>query len=240
MTLRATIHAVPRLPEAEVARMFELMDTHYENVTPEGFRRDLSAKRWAILLRDKDGQLQGFSTLQLFRLEDATYLYSGDTIVNPEHWLDGGLVGAFGHVLLRLFEEVGEDRLYWFLISKGFRTYRLLPLHFLSYLPAVNRADDPDLRARRDAVARHLFGAAFDPVTGCILASPGKDHLRPELAGIPEHRKHDPHVAFFLAQNPGYAQGDELACLTPLSRANLTAMAWRQIRHTTALWEEGA
>jgi len=239
MTLNATIHAVPRLTDEDVARMFRLMDAHYENVTPEGFRRDLRAKRWAILLRDKEGELQGFSTLQLFQLEDATYLYSGDTIVNPEHWLDGGLVGAFGHVLLRLFEEVGEERLYWFLISKGFRTYRLLPLHFPVYMPAVNQEDDPELRARRDAVAHHLFGAAFDPATGCILASSGKDHLRPELAGIPEHRKQDPHVTFFLTQNPGYARGDELACLTPLSKANFTSMAWRQIRHTTANWEDG-
>ena len=240
MTLRATIHAASRLSAGELARMFELMDAHYENVTRDGFQRDLTAKRWAILLRDKDNRLQGFSTLQLFTLEDATYLYSGDTIVNPEHWLDGGLVGAFGHVLLRLFEEVGEERLYWFLISKGFRTYRLLPLHFPTYLPAAGHADDPELLARRDAAARHLFGHAFDPRTGCILAGPGKDHLRPELAGIPEHRRGDPHVAFFLAQNPGYAQGDELACLTPLTRANLTAMARRQIRHTAAIWEEGA
>lgn len=240
MTLFATIHAVPSLPRAKVARMFSLMDAHYENITKEGFERDLSAKRWAILLRDKEDQLQGFSTLQLFRLGDATYLYSGDTIVSPEHWLDGGLVGAFGHVLLRLFEEVGEDRLYWLLISKGFRTYRLLPLHFPIYMPALNGPEDPDLRARRDAVAQHLFGAAYDPGTGRVLASPGKEHLRPELAGIPEHRRQDPHVGFFLARNPGYARGDELACLTPLSKANFTAMAWRQIRHTTARWEEDA
>jgi hypothetical protein len=176
----------------------------------------------------------------LFTLGDATYLYSGDTIVNPEHWLDGGLVGAFGHVLLRLFEEYGETRLYWFLISKGFRTYRLLPLHFPVYLPGLNQVEDSELRERRDALAVHLFGSAYDAVSGRVLAQPGKDRLKPALAGIPEHRQHDPHVLFFLEHNPGYAQGDELACLVPLSRANLTPMAWRQIHHTPAHWGDSA
>jgi hypothetical protein len=240
MTLQASIHPVSHLPESEVERMFALMDAHYENVTPDGFRRDLAAKRWTILLRDKLGILQGFSSLQLFTLGAATYLYSGDTIVNPEHWLDGGLVGAFGHVLLRLFEEFGEERLYWFLLSKGFRTYRLLPLHFLVYIPGVQQVQDPELLARRDALAAHLFGSAYEIATGRVLAHPGKDRLRPKMALIPEHRQHDRHVAFFLEHNPGFAQGDELACLVPLSRANLTPMAWRQIRHTHARWEDPA
>ncbi len=238
MTLCATIHPVSRLSKAAVDRMFQLMDAHYENITPQGFHRDLAAKRWAILLRDREGGLWGFSTLQLFALGDATYLFSGDTIVHPDHWLDGGLVGAFGHVLLRLFEEVGEDRLYWFLISKGFRTYRMLPLHFREYLPALNRAGDPGLKARLDTVAAHLFPAHFDPAAGLVRAWPGKDRLRPHLATIPDHRRQDPHVALFLALNPGHTQGDELACLTPLSRDNFTPMAWRQIRHADARWEE--
>jgi hypothetical protein len=237
MTLQATIHTVSRLQDFEVERMFALMDAHYENMTPDGFRRDLAAKRWAILLRDKQGGLQGFSTLQLFTLGEATYLFSGDTIVNPEHWLDGGMVGAYGQVFLRLFEEFGEARLYWLLLSKGFRTYRLLPLHFQNYTPGWNQAPAPELRVRRDAVATHLFGAAFDPATGRVLTHPGKDRLRPELATIPEHRRQDPHVLYFLEHNPDHAQGDELVCLAPLSRANLTPMAWRQIRHTPARWE---
>jgi hypothetical protein len=214
------------------------MDAHYENVSPETFQRDLVAKRWAILLRDKEGRLQGFSTLRTFELDGATYLFSGDTIVDPEHWLDGGLVGAFGQVLLRMIEAHGEENLFWFLISKGFRTYRILPLHFQVYVPAANRNDETELCERRDAVASHLFGAAFDATSGCIRAYPGKDHLRPFLATIPEHRQHDPHVRFFLARNPGWALGDELACLTPISHSNLTAMAWRQIRRAEVTWED--
>ena len=42
-------------------------------------------------------------------------------------------------------------------------------------------------------------------------------------------RLRDPQVAFFARMNPGHARGDELACLTELSRANLTRAGQRMV-----------
>jgi hypothetical protein len=53
--------------------------------------------------------------------------------------------------------------------------------------------------------------------------------LRAGLDNVPAGRENDPHIEFFLACNPGHAQGDELACLTELSRKNLTAAGRRMM-----------
>jgi hypothetical protein len=54
--------------------------------------------------------------------------------------------------------------------------------------------------------------------------------LVPELLDIPDGRAGDRDVAFFLGRNPGYVHGDELACLTQIADANLTAAARRIAR----------
>ena len=38
-----------------------------------------------------------------------------------------------------------------------------------------------------------------------------------------------PHIAFFLATNPGHVRGDELVCLTELCDENLTRAGRRMI-----------
>ena len=62
-----------------------------------------------------------------------------------------------------------------------------------------------------------------------IKAVAGKDYLRDDIAPITAERLTDPHVRFFVERNSGHAQGDELCCLAPLTRANFTPAAYRVI-----------
>ena len=54
--------------------------------------------------------------------------------------------------------------------------------------------------------------------------------LRPGVAEVTERRLRDPLVEFFIRMNPGHAQGDELACLVPISRSNLTPAGLRMLK----------
>ena len=57
-------------------------------------------------------------------------------------WNDGdtALASTWGKFVMDLIEEHEQSALYWFLISKGFRTYRYLPLFFREFYP---RSDHP-------------------------------------------------------------------------------------------------
>jgi hypothetical protein len=77
-----------------------------------------------------------------------------------------------------------------------------------------------------DQLAAERFGSQYNPCDG-IVRFKRSQRLRGELNRVPAGRVADPHVAFFMRQNAGCAQGDELVCLTELKPENLTSAGRR-------------
>jgi len=242
MTLRATISRATLLEQKERQELFGLHARYYANVSQKRFMADLAGKDWVILLRDVDGVLAGFSTAQLLTcmegLRPCRFLFSGDTVVDQRHWHDSRLAGAFGHLMLRMIEAYGEGDVHWFLISKGFRTYRFLPVFFNRFFPVFSEPTPPEYQRLLDVAATARFGDAYDPACGLIRFGGCRDCLRPGMNGVPERLRRDPHVRFFLQRNPGYAVGDELACIANIARVNLNERARRVIERTSVTWQE--
>lgn len=241
MSLTSSISALSRITADDRERMFGLHARYFSNTRRDIFMRDMDEKDWVIILRDGP-EIVGFSTLQIIPLRvmgaDRIFLFSGDTIVDREHWRDSRLAGSFGHFMLRLIAEHPDKTLHWFLISKGYRTYRFLPVFFNRFCPVHTGAANLANLELLQAVAAHKFGEAFDSERGLVRLNGHGDRLRPEMCDIPTGRCLDPHVRFFLERNPGYAQGDELACLAEISKSNLNRLGWRVIEQTRVTWEE--
>lgn len=228
---------IPRgaVDSAREAAMYALLRRHFLGVDRERFRADLAEKNWVLLLEDGRGRLVGFSTLLLyedreggFSGEGDTVVYSGDTIVDPGAWGSPALARSWIRAVRGLHERWGAGRLWWLLITSGFRTYRFLPVFCRDYHPQHAASPSGELRARRDRLARRRFGDRYDPSTGIVrLRRPQR--LRPGLREVPEGRLDDPHVALFASLNPGHAEGDELVCLAELGDANLTAAGLRML-----------
>ena len=229
---RASAHRVPELAAAERDEMYQLMDRHFEGVGPEQFARDLAAKDWVLRIR-ADGRLLGFSTLQSWHTTHAgrrlAVIYSGDTIVDPAAWGSPVLPRAWIALVRHIQSSHPHLPWYWLLLSSGFRTYRLLPVFWREFWPRHDATTPADAAALLRALARDRFGASFDETAG-VVRFPHPQRLRAPLQAVPEGRRHDPHVEFFLARNAGHAAGDELVCLAELSDANLTAAGWRMVR----------
>jgi hypothetical protein len=239
MTLTPQIVARCRLTPATRMDMFALHSRHFSGVRQEKFFADLDEKDWVILLRDTHDVVVGFSTqkriVDVPGADGTKFLFSGDTIISPEHWNTPYLSGCFGHLMLRLIGENPATPLYWFLTSKGFRTYRFLPVFFNRFWPGPDTATPPEIHALLKAVAAASFGAAFDTATG-LVRIPAGDRLSPSLAEIPPSKQADRFVRFFIERNPDFADGAELACLAPISRDNLNALANRVIAQTRPEW----
>ncbi len=222
------IWRVARLSEADCLGMESLYRCYYEGAPEESFRRDLAEKDRAIVLR-KDGAVVGFSTMRLLDLANRKVLFSGDTVVDEACRNQAGLAGAFGHVMRRLNEELGEAP-DWFLISKGARTYRFLPTFFKRYVPGGR--EDAELSARLASVARALFPREYDEATGVLRFGDGKDRLKGDALRM------DPESVRFRALNPGWTRGDELCCLAPLSMDNLNRLGLRVIADVSPEWHD--
>ncbi len=235
MKLTGRLESISDLTSQQRADMLALMDRYYANITVMQFAHDLKEKQWVITLSDpQSGRLCGFSTQMVMHTEcqgkPIHALFSGDTIIAPEYWGDVALSHVWGNLALALIDQyAGDGELYWFLISKGYKTYRFLPLFFHIFYPRYDVPTPVHIRDVIECLAKEKYAVAFRADQGIIVADDKKDCLRSGIAEITPERLHDPHVRYFLKRNPGYARGDELCCVAPLTRENFTPAAYRVI-----------
>lgn len=238
MRLQGQIIDVADLKPATTRAMLTLMRRYYANVDKDVFLRDLAEKDWIIELRNRSGQLCGFSTQMMLRVATSdgpvSALFSGDTIIDQAHWGDQMLTHLWGRLALSLIDRHANSPLYWFLISQGYKTYRFLPVFFHAFYPRCDVSTPRTVQATLDALARHKFPEHYEPAAGIIRSSSAQYYLRSGVAPPTPQRLTDPHVRYFVTRNPRHAVGDELCCLAPLTRENFTPAAYRVIGEEAA------
>lgn len=229
--LEAGIRCVADLGEHEVDAMYALYERYYGGGDAQSFRADLAQKSHVIWLAE-GVRLCGFSTLatQTFHASahEARAVFSGDTIVDHAYWGEQALARAFSRFAGRLKAERPAQPLYWFLISKGYRTYRYLHAFAHRYFPHPSCATPPDVQACMDTLARSRFGSAYRAELGIVRFDPVRGYLRAPWNSVREGLRARPEVRLFLERNAGYVDGDELVCLTELCASNLRSIARRE------------
>lgn len=237
--LTGMIVPVSDLREETVDTLFHLFQRHYLNVTNEGFKRDLHEKEWIILLRDSQYEnIRGFSTLTVMHVAVDDVLiavaFSGDTIIDREYWGEQQLVRSWYQLMERLRIKCDPMKLYWFLISKGYRTYLYLPTFFKDFYPRYDYNTPQFEQNLIDTLGPLKYPHSFNPKTGVIEFNEPEGNLTDELAQVPARRLRDPNVKFFLKRNPGYVKGNELVCVAEFSPDNLRPLTRRLVGETPA------
>jgi len=153
-------------------------------------------------------------------------LFSGDTIIDQQFWGKNPLARLWGQFALSQMDLYPNSPFYWFLISKGYKTYRFLPVYFHEFYPRFDRPTPAWAAEAISEVAKAKFGMRFHEATGILSGTENAIRLRKSVADVTSTRLLDPHVAFFQRVNPGHVLGDELCCIAPLSRENLNRTAF--------------
>lgn len=223
--------AVRSLSTSDVDTAFRLFRDAYEGTERDRFEADLADKQKVILLRDRDsGELRGFSSVRIENLDEparATVIFSGDTVIHREYWGQKQLQTRFARILLAQKLRAPHRPLYWFLLSKGYRTYMLLANAFPKAIPRYDRPDDPRLRPLLDRLAAARFGTYYDTGSGIVRFAGVRERVREGLAPVRPHHLDNPHVRFFVERNPRHSEGDELACLAEVRLTDLARIAGR-------------
>ena len=224
--------AANSLSERDIERMLRLMLSHYDGVNKEKFRSDLNRKNGAIIVRDNDGFISGFST---YRIDEITFdgkpyrvLYSGDTVVDESGRGSYGLFKGFAELITPMLNSP-DDNVYWFLISKGIRTYLMLPLFFRSFYPNPDSPTPSFEAGLINHIAAYKFESEYDKRSGIIRIDPPGYRLTTEYAGLTEKEQQNDYVRFFIEANPEFASGEELACLARVQRDNITRAGMKLI-----------
>jgi hypothetical protein len=217
--------------------MYELMERYFDGTERSRFEEDLVEKELVLILREvNSGEIQGFSTLARMELavdsRDIVAFFSGDTIIAKEFWGESILSRLWCQTVFPEAERIVAERpsaqVFWFLICSGYKTYRFLPIFFREFYPCPDHDTPADLNRVLDALGEMKFGSQYDSKSGIVRFTHAAP-LRDGVADVTERRMNDPIVSFFQGRNTCHARGDELACITRISRSNLTRAGERML-----------
>src|SRR3989338_11240815 len=127
--LTGEVRKISCLTCSEIEIMYSIMQKYYYNTKIESFKNDLQEKKDVILLKELiSGEIKGFSTIGLLKQvidkKLIMALFSGDTIIEKECWGSNKLPKFWFRYVFCLIDQVPQAELYWFLITKGYKTYK--------------------------------------------------------------------------------------------------------------------
>lgn len=217
---------IAELTLSERATMFGLLSLEFLGVSRQDFIRDLEEKEVVMLLRKeaRDGEIVGFSTLMTFDLpidgRKVKAIFSGDTTVLEEYRSSTGFGIEIGSYFVKVLGVFPEHEIYYVLISKGWRTYKILPFFFKNYAPKHDTPTSIQDKAVTDAFGSVKYPGDYDPKQGLIMFSKETQRLIPgSIDAVPPHDP-DVHTRFYLQKNPTYLSGTELVCVALVNEGN--------------------
>lgn len=220
--LKAVTVRVKNLDRHEVEEMYKLFSTYYDNHTLQTFEHDLFEKNHVILLRDtKDKSIQGFSTLLRVPLKKAGKnvigVYSGDTVISKDYWGSGALGIEFLTYLWKLKMQKPGTAVYWFLISKGYKTYLLMANNFATHYPRYEEETPDVYKTLMKDFYEMKFGEHYHPDKDIISYEGKSCALKEHVADITPELMAQPRVTFFQNKNPHWKDGHELTCIAKMT-----------------------
>lgn len=235
MNYSTSFKNVSNIDEKTKTEMAALYLSNYDGSGETRFYEDLTDKDEALLVYTED-ELVGFTTFKVYDRKwknvPIRVLYSGDTIIDRAHWGQQALAFAWIKHIGEIKRQAPDVPFYWFLLVKGHRTFRYMPVFGKSFYPhwSENRID---LVPLADMLANEKFGSEYNASTGVVEFSVSRGHLKPEIAEPSPEDLNKESVRFFLKRNPGYKQGHELVCICEMEEYNMKPLTKRLFKEAS-------
>ncbi|MCP4135039.1 MAG: hypothetical protein GY754_28955 [bacterium] len=221
---------IEKVTDTDIEEMHRLFVKYYENTAFDIFARDMRKKDGIMCFRKKvDNSIIGFSTIMRMNMrckgKRVDGVFSGDTVLEKEYWGSGIIQISFiRYVILQKLRNPFVP-FYWFLISKGYKTYLLLANNFLNHYPRCEGRGGRKNRRMKDVVEAYcdyLYPGYLDKEDGLLKFGDDYQKLKTHVAEITDKLKEEfPKIAYFEELNPTWREGTELPCIGKLELAAL-------------------
>ena len=226
-------HALQDITVQDIRDMFRVFSRYYEYTSMEQFVSDLSRKTGAFIVRRKtDHAIVGFSTLGIYDLDvdgkKVKGFFSGDTIIESEYWGSRAINFEFvKRVVIEAFKHP-FTRQYWFLISKGYKTFLLLTRNFPNYYPHPEN-ENPEMKRITQTYCDTLFPGFLNREKMVLDFGDGYNCLKSDATPITPELRRQADIAFFEQMNPEWERGCELPCLAEVGLASMFRVILPQV-----------
>src|SRR3989344_3688272 len=227
------------LSSSERATMFGLLSLKFFGVKREDFIRDLEEKDVVMLLRKESltGEIVGFSTLMILELSitgrRVKAIFSGDTTVLEQYRTSSGLGIELCRYFMNALKAFPDFEMYYILISKGWRTYKVLPFLFKCFAPCCGEEITPCVQGVMDAFCALKYPLEYNSSRGLIVFPRETQRVMPGSIDAVPLTETDTHIQFFLSKNPTYLSGTELVCVALVDETNFAPGMMRLLKTLT-------
>ncbi len=223
-SLKGKFFKVKALNVHQIIKMYQLMNEYYNGVRYDTFIQDLSKKDGAILLLNKvTKEVEGFSTLMYVdtEIDNVKYrgAFSGDTVLNKKYWGQTVLASTFGKHLLRQKLKSPFRPYFWYLISKGYKTYLLMGNNFGTHYPRYEKPTPSFYKKLLSSVYGRMYPDNYIQDKGLIeFFDESTCSLKEKVAPITNDLlKKNKRIAYFNKINKNWLEGTELACVAEMT-----------------------
>ena len=241
--VRARLLSPRALSPENLREFFLLFQIYYQDVTWERFTADLAEKTHLLVFEDIRARgavrLVGFTTILLGTEIGDTSIFSGDTVIHEDFWGGKVLQKSFSKFLVRTKLRNPHRRVYWMLMSKGYKTYLLMRHNFPRSYPNAITPTPASAESFKNTFYGAKFGSAFDPGSSRIHFPEPHGSVRGTIADADATARENSEVRFFLERNPRYAEGDELACIAEIRLRDVVHSALRYAVSALRVGREG-
>lgn len=218
--LTTKIQNIKKIDSQLIDTLFLLFEQYYLDVSKDQFIADLKEKTHIIIMRNSEKKIVGFSTQkrEWVTLEGKKILalFSGDTVIDKDYWGKKDLQKAFFWFILESKLLSRGAPLYWFLISKGFKTYLMMRKNFRRSYPNPLTDFPPFAKKLSHFYYQKRYGNDYMPESNLIIFKNIKGAVKESFQDLPAGPITDLNIQYFLEKNPHYDQGHELACITQI------------------------
>ena len=217
-----------KISKNERGQMLKLMKENYKNVNKKTFLKDLDQKKWVFLLINRQKKIVGFTTLvpyfKKIKNQKIIALFSGDTIIQSNYRGNLSLPLTWLQFVYKLSGRKKNYYFFWFMLSKGYKTYRLLPRFFKHFYPSYNKEFPKDKKNILTKFAKNKFNNNYSAKTDIFIPNDnyfvkkGKKEIQKDLLK-------NPHIKFFFEKNVNFYKGHELVCFAEISKKNFNPLA---------------
>ncbi|MDP2228446.1 MAG: hypothetical protein Q8J78_13325 [Moraxellaceae bacterium] len=229
--LTATYVRVGHIDVHAIRQMYQVFAQYYENTSWDIFLSDLSKKTGAFIMRNAAGRVVGFSTVMTCDVNmngrQIHGVFSGDTIIERAYWGSRALQMEFFKFLIAEKTRHPLKPIYWFLISKGFKTYLLLANNLFTFYPRHDGQDE-HLGDIVDAYCEQMFPAYYNRDRRILDFGHDYQPLRGDVADITDRMvEENDAIRFFQERNPEWRRGTELPCVGEIKWIDLVKFTAR-------------
>ncbi len=208
---------VEDLSEALKRDMFSLFEKYYDYVDFDRFLTDLNEKTHVFFFYEQGTKrLVGFSTIfrkEIPEIASGLFLFSGDTVIHEDYWGSKALQKSFFWFILESKIVSIRRPVYWMLMSKGVKTYLMMRKNFPASYPNYREKTPKEFKRVQNAFYQLKFPKHFKAESGLIVFEEKAGSVKTDSHFKPKEKTEDPEANFFYQKNPGFENGEELACI---------------------------